>query len=111
MDKVLIERMQSQFNSLIRTIPESKVEFWFAREIQSHLGYKRWENFIKVIEKAIESCKNANSEPSDHFRGVTKLINEPLKSLKTRKKNNRYILNIILVIFVPLVVKKDLYEA
>ena len=27
---------------------EEQVEFWFARDLQLHLGYQRWENFKLV---------------------------------------------------------------
>jgi DNA-damage-inducible protein D len=38
------------------------------------LGYARWENFITVIKRAIESCKSTGFDPEDHFRGVTKMV-------------------------------------
>jgi DNA-damage-inducible protein D len=41
------------------------------------LGYDKWENFSKVVEKAIESCKNSNCEPHDHFPEVRKTIPMP----------------------------------
>jgi DNA-damage-inducible protein D len=38
------------------------------------LGYARWENFTTAIHRAIESCKSTGYDESDHFRGVTKMI-------------------------------------
>ncbi|MGN1195867.1 MAG: BRO family protein [Acutalibacteraceae bacterium] len=38
------------------------------------LGYERWENFDKAIQRAKESCESSSIEISDHFREVTKLI-------------------------------------
>ena len=38
------------------------------------LGYDRWENFHKAIERAIDSCKASEIEPADHFRSVTKMV-------------------------------------
>lgn len=53
---------------------EEKVEVWFARELQTLLGYSRWENFQVAIGRAIDSCKSLNVSADDHFRGVTKMV-------------------------------------
>lgn len=74
MNKNTIKKMQSQFDSLARHMPDTDMEFWFARDLQKPLGYARWENFITAINRAIESCKTTGYEPDDHFRGVTKMI-------------------------------------
>jgi DNA-damage-inducible protein D len=50
------------------------VECWSARELQSLLGYTKWENFQKVIDKAKESCKQAGEEVADHFPDVRKMV-------------------------------------
>ena len=50
------------------------IECWSAREIQNLLGYSKWENFSKVIDKAKESCRNAGQEIADHFPAVRKVI-------------------------------------
>jgi len=59
MNKEIIRKMQSQFDSLARIVPDEGVEFWFARDLQEPLGYARWENFIATIERAIASCETA----------------------------------------------------
>lgn len=38
------------------------------------MGYARWENFLTLITRAVESCKTTGFDPDDHFRGVTKMI-------------------------------------
>lgn len=53
------------------------VECWSARELQTLLGYSKWENFSKVIDKAKESCANAGGDVSDHFPDVRKTIAMP----------------------------------
>lgn len=36
----------------IKHINEYGQEFWYARELQIALGYGKWDNFKKVIDKA-----------------------------------------------------------
>ena len=38
------------------------------------LGYARWENFERVIEKAKTACEIAGFEASDHFLDITKIV-------------------------------------
>ncbi len=41
------------------------------------LEYSKWGNFIKVIDKAKESCKNSNISVFEHFADVSKTIKMP----------------------------------
>ncbi|WP_347340303.1 DNA damage-inducible protein D [Pseudomonas sp. TH06] len=66
--------LQQQFDELVQRVPGEGIEFWFARELQEPLGYVRWENFLTVVQRAVASCKTSGADASDHFRGVTKLI-------------------------------------
>ena len=72
MDKQTIQTLQSKFDDLVRRLDEKNIEFWFARDIM--LGYVRWENFLKAINRAIDSGKSTGYDPDDHFRGVTKMV-------------------------------------
>jgi DNA-damage-inducible protein D len=58
----------------IRQIDENGNEFWYARELMESLEYAKWEHFKKVIAKAIESCKNSDVEPENHFPEVGKMV-------------------------------------
>lgn len=71
-DRVL--ELTQSFNEIGQHFPDSKIEFWYARELQKILGYDRWENFINVIEKAKSSCISTKVEVSDHFRDVRKMV-------------------------------------
>lgn len=50
------------------------VECWSARELQTLLGYSKWENFEKVIQKAKDACLNVGEQIDDHFPDVRKVI-------------------------------------
>lgn len=43
---------------------------WFARDLQTLLGYKKWEDFEGVIRRAEAACRNAGHDPSGHFQEV-----------------------------------------
>ena len=78
MDIQRINLHTSAFNDITHYIEsdngKEKVEVWFARELQSVLGYARWENFTIAIGRAVDSCKSQNINVDDHFREVTKMI-------------------------------------
>ncbi|MDR1582245.1 MAG: DNA damage-inducible protein D, partial [Prevotellaceae bacterium] len=67
-----IKALFAQFEDASAEIEE--VECWSARELQKLLGYSKWENFSKVIDKAKESCQNAGQEVGDHFPDVRKMV-------------------------------------
>ncbi len=74
MDKEIIVRLHSSFEDVVCTDSESGVEYWCARDLQMLLGYARWENFAKVIDKAITACNNSGYDPKDHFADLTKMV-------------------------------------
>jgi DNA-damage-inducible protein D len=67
-----IKELFSQFESAASEF--EGVECWSARELQRLLGYSKWENFQKVIEKAKDSCRNAGEQVADHFPDVRKMV-------------------------------------
>ena len=74
MDKRRIEQIKIQFDNVIQVTEAEQIEFWYARDLMKLLGYSRWENFAKAIERAIESCETSQVEVLDHFREVTKMV-------------------------------------
>ena len=73
-EKDQIIELKKKFDSIINTEEKDNIEFWYARDLQIQLGYKRWENFIETIKKAMQSCENAGIEVDNHFREVTKMV-------------------------------------
>ncbi len=69
----LVNKTEKDFES-IKHVDENGTEFWYARELMLMLEYSKWGNFIKVIDKAKESCKNGNMNVFDHFADVGKMI-------------------------------------
>ena len=78
MDKNSILQYKSLFDGITRHIEgedaKEQIEVWFARELQTILGYARWENFLVAIHRAVASCKSQQINVDDHFREVTKMI-------------------------------------
>ena len=73
-EKSKLIELKEKFDSIINTEEKDNIEFWYARDLQIQLGYKRWENFIETIKKAMQSCENAGIEVDNHFREVTKMV-------------------------------------
>ena len=73
-EKSKLIELKEKFDSIINTEEKENIEFWYARDLQIQLGYKRWENFIETIKKAMQSCENAGIEVDNHFREVTKMV-------------------------------------
>ncbi len=74
MDKEIVIRLHSSFEQMVRKLPDSETEFWCARDLQMLLGYARWENFAKVVDKAITACQNSGYDPKDHFLDIRKMV-------------------------------------
>lgn len=72
MKREIISRLHSNFELAVNET--DGIEYWFARDLQELLGYSKWENFIKVIDKAKIASTNAKQEISDHFLDVRKMV-------------------------------------
>ena len=69
----------------IKQVTEYGMEYWSARDLQKPLGYERWENFSKVIDKAMLACDTAGFDVKDHFPCVKKTVNMPSKTRENKE--------------------------
>jgi len=58
----------------IKHTNERRAEFWSARELARVLEYSDFRNFITVITKAREACAKSGHMDSDHFVGITEMV-------------------------------------
>ena len=58
----------------IKHIDENGIEFWYARDLMHILQYAKWQNFKKIIDKAIIACQNSEISIKDCFTDVSKPI-------------------------------------
>lgn len=58
----------------IKHTNEYDKEYWYARELQVVLEYKRWDKFCNVIENAKIACGKSNYGVTDHFAQVGKMV-------------------------------------
>ena len=74
MKRIENEYTDNVFES-IKHVDEDGNEFWYARELSNVLEYKDWRNFLKVLNKAKDACKNSGFNVNEQLVGVNKLSN------------------------------------
>ena len=67
----------------IKHIRSDGTEFWYARELAVALDYTKWENFQKVIKRAMIACENSGKDVSVCFPEVRKTSNMPNGGVKS----------------------------
>jgi DNA-damage-inducible protein D len=72
MKKEIIAKLKKSFEESAHV--EQDVEFWMGRDIQELLEYSEWRNFLNVIDKAKNACKNAQQPIENHFVDVNKMV-------------------------------------
>lgn len=58
----------------IKNIREDGTEFWYARDLSIALDYNKWENFHKVIKRAMIACENSGHNVFHDFPEVRKIV-------------------------------------
>lgn len=69
-----LEKYQEKIFEDIKHVNVAGEEYWEARELMKVLGYSKWSNFKKVIDKAKISCKLSGYNVDDCFADVGKPI-------------------------------------
>jgi len=69
----LIAKEYKRFEE-IKHIREDGTEFWSARELGQTLDYVKWENFVKVIKRAMIACENSGHVIDRDFPEVRKIV-------------------------------------
>ena len=69
-----LENINETIFESIKHVDEDGNEYWYARELQKVLEYKRWDKFFNVIESAQVACSISNNNVLDHFSQVGKMI-------------------------------------
>jgi DNA-damage-inducible protein D len=58
----------------IRHLDETGNEHWLARELAPLLEYPQWRNFLPVLTKAREACKQSGQSAANHFAEMRKMV-------------------------------------
>lgn len=74
MDSRRIEQIKKSYDEIIQKTEQGDVEFWYARDLMTLLGYTEWRNFDNAIKRSMESCNTSNIEVFDHFVEVNKMV-------------------------------------
>ena len=92
-----IENYKEKSFEDIKHIDENGNKFWYARELQIALDYKKWQKFINVINNAKTACEQSNFTVKDHFTQVDKMVDIGSKTSRNiiDYKLSRYVLMLI----------------
>lgn len=74
MNKDLVEVAHHQTFESLKLEEEDGSEFWSARKLSKALEYYEYRNFLPVIEKAKEACKNSGHSIVDHFVDIHEMV-------------------------------------
>ena len=69
-----LEKINETIFESIKHVDDDGNEYWYARELQKILEYKRWDKFYNVIESAQVACSISNNNVLDHFSHLVKMV-------------------------------------
>jgi len=68
----------------IRKVDAHGIEYWEARELMELLGYVKWQNFQRVIQRARSACRATSQAVLDHFMHV----HEPIRNVRVKREGS-----------------------
>jgi DNA-damage-inducible protein D len=69
-----IEALHHRTFESIKHINDGGSEFWFARDLAPLLDYPQWRNFLPVLDKARDACRQSGQQVEDHFADMRKMV-------------------------------------
>lgn len=69
-----IEALHHRTFESIKQFNDDGSEFWFARDLAPLLDYPQWRNFLPVLDKAREACRQSGQHVGDHFADIRKMV-------------------------------------
>jgi len=69
----LSKKAQSIFEQ-IRQVDEQGNEYWGARQLAKALDYTDFRNFLSIVGKAKEACKNSEHTVEDHIVDFNEMV-------------------------------------
>lgn len=69
-----IETLHHRTFESIKQINDGGSEFWFARDLAPLLDYPQWRNFLPVLDKARDACRQSGQHVEDHFADMRKMV-------------------------------------
>jgi hypothetical protein len=82
--KVLKAKEYTRFEDIKRTRADGS-SYWLARELAPVLEYTNWQNFAKVIDRAMIACDNSGNSVEECFTEVSKTSAMPRGGTKHPK--------------------------
>lgn len=71
------QRIANQHHATFESVRQQDAEgneYWGARDLQPLLEYAGWDKFKRVIEKAMEACRQSGNDVDDHFSQTAKMV-------------------------------------
>jgi DNA-damage-inducible protein D len=69
-----IQKAVTSIFEQIKRIDDNGNEYWSARNFAKALEYTDYRNFLNVVNKAKEACKNSAHNPLDHFVEINEMV-------------------------------------